>query len=175
MSSLLSVKGLTLRRGDGSGSAIINDLSLDVKEGEVIVVRGASGSGKTTLLKCIPSYRTRVQYVPQRPSLLPGTPLELVSLLQSFSARRSTSKGTLEDAMRIAGDWGVEKTLWMRPWATLSGGEGQRVALAIALAAGGAEVLLLDEPTSALDEPTTIKVEKTLLAMLRVSLSSQRS
>jgi ABC-type phosphate transport system ATPase subunit len=92
----------------------------------------------------IPSYRTRVQYVPQRPSLLPGTPLELVSLLQSFSARRSTSQDTLEDAMRIAGDWDVEKTLWMRPWATLSGGEGQRVALAIALAAGGAELLLLD-------------------------------
>ena len=46
--------------------------------------------------------------------------------------------------MELASDWGVDRRLWMREWATLSGGEGQRLALAIALGIGGAEVVLLD-------------------------------
>ena len=48
------------------------------------------------------------------------------------------------DPMELASDWGVDRRLWMREWATLSGGEGQRLALAIALGIGGAEVVLLD-------------------------------
>jgi len=34
--------------------------------------------------------------------------------------------------------------MWAREWSTLSGGEGQRIALAIAIGLGGAEVVLLD-------------------------------
>lgn len=34
--------------------------------------------------------------------------------------------------------------MWQREWSTLSGGEGQRIALAIAVGVGGAEVVLLD-------------------------------
>jgi ABC-type molybdate transport system ATPase subunit len=34
--------------------------------------------------------------------------------------------------------------MWARDWSTLSGGEGQRIALAIAVGLGGAEVVLLD-------------------------------
>ena len=66
----------------------------------------------------------------------------------------------------------------MQTWSTLSGGEAQRIALAIAVGIGGAEVVLLDgrfierysalraEPTSALDEVTMQKVEKSLLSLL---------
>ena len=46
--------------------------------------------------------------------------------------------------MDIAAEWGIERTYWMRDWSTLSGGEGQRIALAIAIGVGGAEVVLLD-------------------------------
>lgn len=46
--------------------------------------------------------------------------------------------------MELAASWGVDKVLWVRDWSSLSGGEGQRLALAIALAAGGAEIILLD-------------------------------
>lgn len=94
----------------------------------------------------VPNYRTRVQYVPQRPSLLPGTPVDLVQVLQRFSARRDlpATQHILEDAMKIAMEWGIGRELWSRPWATLSGGEGQRVALAVSVACGAAEVLLLD-------------------------------
>lgn len=51
--TVLSVKSLTLRRDDGAGSAIFNDLNLDVKKGEIIILKGRSGAGKTTLLKCM--------------------------------------------------------------------------------------------------------------------------
>ncbi|ORY22624.1 P-loop containing nucleoside triphosphate hydrolase protein [Naematelia encephala] len=203
MSPLLSIKGLTLRRDDGTGSAILNDFSMDVEEGEVVIIKGESGSGKTTLLKCIaelnvyqsgeillhdkkttsygiPTYRTLVQYIPQRPSLLPGTPLDLLETIRSFSSRKSSkSKSTSTsgidgeddsnddlDPMRLASEWGIQRTLWTREWATLSGGEGQRIALALGIGIGGAEVVLLDEPTSALDAETMKKVENSLLSLL---------
>lgn len=104
----------------------------------------------------VPKYRTLVQYIPQRPSLLPGTPLDFVTRIRSFASRRSNSKSSLEgevpleaeegglDPMNIAEEWGIEKTMWNREWSTLSGGEGQRIALAIAVGVGGAEVVLLD-------------------------------
>jgi ABC-type iron transport system FetAB ATPase subunit len=99
----------------------------------------------------IPTYRTLVQYIPQRPSLLPGTPLDFLTRIQSFSARshrQSTDqdgeRDSVLDPFRIAEEWGIPKTMWGREWSTLSGGEGQRVALAIAIGLGGAEVVLLD-------------------------------
>ncbi|KLT42803.1 putative ATP-binding cassette transporter [Cutaneotrichosporon oleaginosum] len=195
MAPLLEVRNLTLRRDDGSGSAILSNISLEVKEGEVVIIQGESGCGKTTLLKCIaelnvyqkgevllrgkssreygiPNYRTRVQYVPQRPSLLPGTPLQFLEQARGFSARKTRcaelkKEGRTEpDALALAEEWGVQRVLWTREWGTLSGGESQRIALAIALGLAGADILLLDEPTSALDPESAAAVEKTLVSML---------
>ncbi|WVF66126.1 hypothetical protein IAT40_000865 [Kwoniella sp. CBS 6097] len=204
---LLSVKDLTVKKDNDS--PLFSSLSFDLPEGEILVLRGQSGSGKSTLLKCIaelnlysagsiqyrgqsireikggaPEWRVRVGYVPQRPSLLPGTPLDFLHTINSFSARRNASQNQMErdtstssssngelgrdvmDPLDLAQEWGIDKTLWRRDWGTLSGGEAQRIALAVAVAAGGAEVLLLDEPTSALDEENSKKVEKTLISIL---------
>jgi ABC-type iron transport system FetAB ATPase subunit len=100
-------------------------------------------------IKGIPKYRTLVQYIPQRPSLLPGTPLDFLTTLHSFSSRSSSASSSSDcpsplDPVELALEWGVDRRLWMREWGTLSGGEGQRLALAIALGIGGAEVVLLD-------------------------------
>lgn len=108
----------------------------------------------------VPVYRTLVRYVPQRPSLLPGTPLDYLTTCRSFASRQSATlsrKSTSEayemgarsgtgvmDPLELAEEWGIEKVLWSREWSRLSGGEAQRIALAAAVGLGGAEVILLD-------------------------------
>lgn len=110
-------------------------------------------------------YRTLVQYVPQRPSMLPGTPRDFVKSVLAFSSRRPAKRESKNihlpendidsivntnavnpafAPMKIAEQWGVDDDLWDRPWSKLSGGESQRVALAIAIGISGAQVLLLD-------------------------------
>ncbi|EIM90026.1 P-loop containing nucleoside triphosphate hydrolase protein, partial [Stereum hirsutum FP-91666 SS1] len=115
----------------------------------------------------VPTYRTHIQYVPQRPSLLPKTPRDFLDTLNTFRSRRKADKAVgLEDyhnVWDVARSWGIDDELWDRAWNTLSGGESQRIALAIAFGLNTAEVLLLDEPTSALDATTSELVEKTLV------------
>lgn len=98
----------------------------------------------------IPRYRTRVLYVPQRPALLPGSPRDFLDTIHRFKSRQNpnSTAGSKADnadsAAEIAENWGIEAELWDRPWTSLSGGEAQRMALAIALGIEGTEVLLLD-------------------------------
>lgn len=133
----------------------------------------------------IPNFRTRVQYVPQRPALLPGTPLMFLDQARKFAARQKRcaeleAEGkAIGDPIQLAEEWGIQRIMWAREWGTLSGGESQRIAMAIAIGLGGADVLLLDgespwvdkhpltlEPTSALDPESALAVEKTLISML---------
>ncbi|TFK42572.1 P-loop containing nucleoside triphosphate hydrolase protein [Crucibulum laeve] len=175
------------------GQPLFHDVNLSVNEGDILVLQGRSGCGKSTLLKCIahlvlhdgetryrgstpqkqgiPSYRTRVLYVPQRPSLLPGTPRDFLKSISSLSAHKAASKTkpeaaaarAIERALEISSAWAIEGELWEREWSNLSGGEAQRIVLAVAVALNTAEVLLLDEPTSALDAESSSMVEKYLV------------
>lgn len=107
----------------------------------------------------VPTYRTRILYVPQRPSLLPGTPREFVNLISSYKSRKrapaepkanplannnSSKLGAVFGPISISEQWGIDEDLWDRPWSSLSGGESQRIALAVAVGIPGAEILLLD-------------------------------
>jgi ABC-type Mn2+/Zn2+ transport system ATPase subunit len=87
-----------------------------------------------------------VLYVPQRPSLLPGTPSDFVNTVAGFTARSSKSSAGVDKQrpVEVAKKWGIEDEIWHRSWANLSGGEAQRVSLAIAVGLGAAEMLLLD-------------------------------
>ena len=96
-------------------------------------------------------YRTRVLYVPQRPSMLPGTPRDFLQMLQGFTVYKKRMKESGSNmvsdrarVMDVAEQWGFSEELWDRSWSNLSGGESQRIALAIAVGLNGAEVLLLD-------------------------------
>ncbi len=134
----------------------------------------------------ITSFRTKVLYVPQRPSLLPGSPtdfLETITSLGSHKVEGSSFQHVLNRAFQIGEQWGIDNELWARAWSNLSGGESQRVLLASAVALDTAEILLLDgkpsrqflitnestlpEPTSALDPETASWVETYLVERIR--------
>lgn len=108
-----------------------------------------------TRISGIPTFRTRILYVPQRPSLLPGTPRDFLETISNFGSRsqkgmfgKSKDKthipSDFERPLEIAHGWGIDDELWDRNWGNLSGGESQRIALAVALGLGNAEILLLD-------------------------------
>jgi len=96
----------------------------------------------------ITSFRTKVLYVPQRPSLLPGSPTDFLETITSLSTYKTTKGSSfqrvLDRAFQTAEQWGIDNELWARAWSTLSGGEGQRILLASAVALDTAEILLLD-------------------------------
>lgn len=105
--------------------------------------------GKTASDYGYPYYRTLVQYIPQRPSILAGTPLDFLKTCQGYASRKKRVKEIANDRVQldpldIAEEWGIQKFLWDRDWDTLSGGEAQRIALAIGIGLGGADIILLD-------------------------------
>ncbi|KAA1471160.1 P-loop containing nucleoside triphosphate hydrolase protein [Dentipellis sp. KUC8613] len=193
--ALLEVQNVSCSRPEGG--PIFSNVSFSVHEGDVVVLRARSGAGKTTLLKClahlnlyqgsveyrgrlpkqygVPTYRTHVQYVPQRPSLLPSTPRDFLETLSGYHARRKQGKIDMQHAIDVASSWGIDEDLWDRAWNTLSGGEAQRLALAIGFGLNTAEILLLDEPTSALDADCSITVENTLLQEIKSPESSLKA
>jgi ABC-type Mn2+/Zn2+ transport system ATPase subunit len=107
--------------------------------------------------KGITSYRTKILYVPQRPSLLSGSPQDFLTAITSLSVHKSKPQSPeaiqgsptepptyIERAYQVGEAWGIDRELWTRTWGNLSGGEAQRILLASAVALDTAEVLLLD-------------------------------
>ena len=107
------------------------------------------------------------QLKPSPGSITRCTPARLVDendQVQQFSSQRNKIREP--NVTRVAPSeygtrWGVAATLFDRPWSKLSGGESQRIVLAIALSLQP-DVLLMDESTSALDERTEMLVETTI-------------
>ena len=169
--TLLTVEHLIKKYGD---QVILDDVSLDVKKGEVIVVVGPSGCGKSTLLRCINALepiqggvvklgdevidpksksltrlRQKIGMVFQSYDLFPHlTVLDNILLAPTKVQKRSKDE-VKEEAMKLLRRVGLEEKAGSYP-RELSGGQKQRVAIARALAMNP-EVMLFDEPTSALD------------------------
>jgi len=138
---------------------VIDDLSLSIKDGQIVGIVGPSGVGKTTILKLItgivqPDEGTvsvtagNVGYVFQEPRLLPWrTARDNVAVaLRAFGMARGEAQDAATVWLQRVGLTGFEE---YHP-AELSGGMAQRVSIARAFAVDPS-ILLLDEPFSNMD------------------------
>jgi glutamate transport system ATP-binding protein len=153
---------------------VLDDVSLEVAAGEVVVVIGPSGSGKSTLCRCI----NRLEPIDGGRILVGGVPLpeegkalselraDVGMVFQSFNlfahktalenvtlgpvkVRGLDRRAAAERGMALLERVGITDKADRYP-SELSGGQQQRVAIARALAMQP-KVMLFDEPTSALD------------------------
>ncbi len=154
--------------------AVLKNISLHVKRGEVVTIIGPSGSGKSTFLRCmnlleIPSggkmyykdkdmldlttdsriLRRNVGMVFQKFNLFPTKTVMQNITMAPMRINKKSKTEAAEIAISLLKKVGLENKADNYP-KTLSGGQQQRVAIARALAMQP-EMLLFDEPTSALD------------------------
>ena len=153
---------------------VLKDISLDIYEGEVVVIIGPSGSGKSTFLRCmnqleevtsgeiivdgvkvtdpkvdINKIRERVGMVFQHFNLFGNMNVLRNLTLALVDLKKATKIEAVNNAMEMLKKVGMEDKAHAYP-SQLSGGQKQRVAIARALCMHP-DIMLFDEPTSALD------------------------
>ncbi|OQY93382.1 MAG: hypothetical protein B6D39_03035 [Anaerolineae bacterium UTCFX2] len=167
------------------GYPVVNNVSLEVKDGEFFVLLGSSGSGKSTILNLIagltsadhgqiilhnrnvthlPTQKRRVGFVFQNYALFQYmTVAENVEFGLTIQKVASLERQKRRDeALELVGLAGLGNRMPRQ----LSGGQQQRVALARALVYGP-DVLLLDEPLGALDAKIRIDLRRNLRSIQR--------
>jgi putative ABC transport system ATP-binding protein len=171
------------RAGSATEVRALDDVTLRVERGSLVLLHGASGSGKTTLLALLGALErpTRGRLLFDGKNLADCSDMELArvrrrmgfvfqdfSLIGSLTAEenityaliphRLTRSERQRRARELLSRFGLEGRVRARA-RELSGGEQQRVAIARALA-GQPEVVLADEPTSNLDPDTGTREQR---------------
>lgn len=167
-SCCLRIQDLSVQIG---ADKILRDVNLHIHCGQMVALIGPNGAGKSTLLKAILGQREyegiiafsapgmrhrkppRIGYVPQSPSFDPGDPVSVADLFACCQSRRPAFLGlgkamrdkVMECLERVHGEDLIDKRV-----GSLSGGELQRVLLALALEPLP-NILILDEPLSGVD------------------------
>ncbi len=173
---------------------VLNDITMSVQAGEVVVIIGPSGSGKSTLCRAI----NRLETIDDGTILVDGIPLpaegkalaklrsDVGMVFQSFNlfahktvldnitlgpikVRGIKPSQAREEAMVLLERVGVADQAAKLP-AQLSGGQQQRVAIARALAMNP-KVMLFDEPTSALDPEMINEVLEVMVRLAREGMT----
>ncbi|QKF83089.1 methionine ABC transporter ATP-binding protein [Halarcobacter ebronensis] len=175
---MISIKKLNKYYGE---SKVLNDISIDIKAGEIFAIVGHSGAGKSTLLRCLNgleeystgslevdskeikelskeqlrSFRKNIGMIFQHFSLIQRKSVyENIALpMQLWGYEKSAIERKVRELLSLVGLEDKEKAYPNQ----LSGGQKQRVAIARALTLEP-KILLSDEATSALDPNTTISI-----------------
>ncbi len=182
---MIQLERLSKRYGDVTA---VDDLSLTVREGELLVLLGGSGSGKTTTLKMINrlieptagtvrldgtdvsdvephALRRHIGYAFQQVGLFPhmtvGENIAITPTLLGWSAARIATR--VDELLALVE---LDPAMRDRPPSALSGGQQQRVGVARALAAEPT-VMLLDEPFGALDPLTRGRLQESFTRIRR--------
>ncbi len=168
---MITVKNLYKSFGDLN---VLNGITEEIKEGEVVCIIGPSGSGKSTFLRClnmleiptggeiwykktlvndkycdINKVRQKMGMVFQHFNLFPHLTILRNITLTPVTLKLQTQEEANKNAVRLLERIGLADKANAYP-AQLSGGQKQRVAIVRALAMNP-DVMLFDEPTSALD------------------------
>ena len=181
MSTVIESKNISRRFGSGDTEVIaLDNVSMEIEEGEFTAIIGPSGSGKTTLLQLIGGLdnpdsgsitlsgsniaemsgnqlsdfrRDHIGFIFQAYNLIPVLSAEenIEYIMLLQGIATSERKKRVQEMLSIVGLDGLAER---RP-AQLSGGQQQRVAVARAMASNP-DIILADEPTANLDSKTGI-------------------
>jgi NitT/TauT family transport system ATP-binding protein len=178
MDRVVAIRDVSIAYGSGDAQTrVMDDVSLDVERGELIVVFGVSGVGKSTLLRVVCGLvepvageievRSREQagsrpfgFVFQEPRLFPWRRVSgNVELgLEGLDLAKEEVRERVSDALGLVGLSAYANRFPRQ----LSGGQRQRVGIARALAVRPS-VLLMDEPFSSLDAVTRRTLQQEVL------------
>ena len=172
------------------GAEVLRDVSLEIREGQVVVIIGPSGCGKSTLLRCINGLekidsgeirlrdekisgrtkdlhlvRQKIGMVFQSYDLFPHMKVMDNLLLGPVRALGKQKEEAEQAAMAMLERVGLKDKAYVYP-RTLSGGQKQRVALVRAMLMQP-ELLLLDEITAALDPEMVSEVLNVVIDLAR--------
>lgn len=152
--SILKLTNISVAIND---KLILNDISLNIYENNILTIVGPNGSGKSTLartiLKLIQPNKGKIWikdniklgYMPQKISLNPNLPIQVINFLK-LKIKNKIDSELLE---KVVAEVGIKHILSL-PLQKISGGEMQKVLLARALLTNP-NLLILDEPTQGID------------------------